>query len=194
MKYKLKKSVQNHASAHNPGVSIHQPIPLRIRHPGKNGHHLPPNCKYENHSPVASKSLYRNGNNLYEWLNSSSLFSLPQLILRHRRVVLVQRLGKVMRSVVSGDEIQEVGGCCNRQCACRRGGWIDPRTRRRYICRGYTGGIAGAYSDDALNYVGVPSDVQVTLPDPPQVEPADTSRPGTGLDMRPPLHPSYSSH
>jgi len=54
------------------------------------------------------------------------------------------------------------------------------------------GGIAGSYADDALDYVGIPSNVQVTIPDPPQVDPADTSRPGSGLDMRPPLHPSYS--
>jgi len=58
------------------------------------------------------------------------------------------------------------------------------------------GGIAGAYADDALDYIGIPSNVEVTLPnipEHPQVDPVDTSRPGSGLEFRPPLHPSPSS-
>lgn len=61
---------------------------------------------------------------------------------------------------------------------------------------GALGGIAGSYADDALDYIGVPSNVQVTLPDlpdAPQVQPTDTSNPGSGLDTRPTTQSSYSS-
>lgn len=58
------------------------------------------------------------------------------------------------------------------------------------------GAVGGAYVEEALDYIGVPSNVEITLPnipEPPQIDPTDTSRPGSGLEFRPPVHPSPSS-